>query len=364
MKVCFLKPVMVEPRFHFDWTIELSKYMEVMWICGWMLKPINTFESYVKPNHQVLSIGKGSAGKKIKGLWQEIVYVTKVIGMLRKQDFDLVLVFSHRFAFIYPFFLPKAKLVLVPYTTTVCKNGIKRRFWDVWNWLVSRPYRIVLVATEKMIDMMRLTQKKCYVVRWGMNPLSSEMKHFAKIDLLYIGTLSNRRIHETITGLKQFLNSNPGAVESYSIIGSGSEKEVQMLLDAIDQSELDDLVTYYGYLHDNDIRSFFDRCNVGVAYVPITEYYNDVIVTKAIEYLISGMAVIATETNENRKMLKSEAGVLIQDSPESFAEGMASLFHKLGSFQSELIKDLSKEWTMEYNAREVLVPILKEIAGK
>ena len=41
--------------------------------------------------------------------------------------------------------------------------------------------------------------------------------------------------------------------------------------------------------------------------------------TKAVEYLLAGMPIIATRTSFATEILKAEAGVLCDDTPEDFA---------------------------------------------
>jgi len=364
MKLLIVKPIMTEPRFNFDRTIELSKYMDVMWICGWMTNPMYEFKYYEKPKHKIIVYGQSKLKRRFQALFQELQFVVRVIALLNSEKPDLILVHSHRLAFLYPVLCPKQKYVLQMFTTAVCPSIIKRKFWDVWEWFVSRPYKTVFVGTAKMIDLFKLSHKHCYITRWGMHPISKRNKGFEELNLLYIGVLTGRNIHDTVTGLKLFLDRYPHVVVKYSIIGAGKDEYVDMIRREIDKYSLGAIVTLHGYLSDEDIRPFFDSCNVGVSYVPITPYYTDVIVTKSVEYLISGLAVLATNTNENRKMISGSNGVLIDDTPAGFAQGLSDIYERLNTFDSSIIVQGSKEWLLDLNVREVIVPMLQEIIAK
>lgn len=362
MKLLVVKPIMTEPRFHFDRTIELSKYIEVIWLCGWMQKKDYHFEDYEESKHRILVLGKGLMGKKFRALINELKFVIKATRQIMSIEAEVVLIHSHRLAFLYPLLLLKQNYVLQLFTTAVNKSRMKRIFWDGCEKLVMLPYKKFFVATPEMIDLFGLKEDNCYVTRWGMRPISVVKKRFSSMSLLYIGVLSGRDIHETIAGLRIFLEKHQGLTVTYSIIGSGKPEYVEELKRAIKDNALEGIVAYHGYLPDNEIVPYFDRCNVGVSYVPITPYYNDVIVTKTAEYMLSGLATIATNTNKNRMMISDVNGVLVSDNPESFAEGLEKIYRRLESYDSKAIVESAREWDLEYNIKNEIVPLLKQIA--
>lgn len=362
MKLSIVKTFMTEPRYHFDRTLELAKYMEVQWFCGWMLHSHYTFEDYEDTTHKIRVLGKGPVRGKLKGLWIEFKFVLQVIKGLKQTKSDVVMVHSSRLAFLYPILAPGHNYVLMLFTTSVSPSKLRNFFWDSWEQLVMLPYKQYIIGTPEMREMFGIKHKKCYESFWGMKPLTLKNKTFSTLKLLYIGTLSGRRVHETIEGLKLFMDKHPEAEVSYSIIGRGKEEDVQLLNRAITVHQLGGVVTYYGYLPDSEIVAFFEECNVGVSYVPITPYYTDVIVTKTVEYLLSGLAVIATNTNKNRDDINDANGVLIEDSPTSFARGLEKIFSKLRCYDSEVIRKSAKRWNLEDNVRDNLAPMFKEIA--
>ena len=200
MKLLVVKPIMTEPRFHFDRTIELSKYIEVIWLCGWMQKKDYHFEDYEESKHRILVLGKGLMGKKFRALINELKFVIKATRQIMSIEAEVVLIHSHRLAFLYPLLLLKQNYVLQLFTTAVNKSRMKRIFWDGCEKLVMLPYKKFFVATPEMIDLFGLKEDNCYVTRWGMRPISVVKKRFSSMSLLYIGVLSGRDIHETIAG--------------------------------------------------------------------------------------------------------------------------------------------------------------------
>lgn len=362
MKLSIVKTFMTEPRYHFDRTLELAKYMEVQWFCGWMLHSHYTFEDYEDTTHKIRVLGKGPVRGKLKGLWIEFKFVLQVIKGLKQTKSDVVMVHSSRLAFLYPILAPGHNYVLMLFTTSVSPSKLRNFFWDSWEQLVMLPYKQYIIGTPEMQDLFGLQHKKCYVRRWGMKPLTQKNKSFSTLKLMYIGVLSGRRVHETIEGLKLFMDIHPEVEVSYSIIGRGKDEYVKLITQAIKEYNLEEVVAYHGYLPDSEIGAFFEECNVGVSYVPITPYYTDVIVTKTVEYLLSGLAVIATNTNKNRDDINDTNGVLIEDSPASFAQGLEKIYNRLGSYDSDVIRKSAKRWNLEDNVRDNLAPMFKEIA--
>lgn len=364
MKLIIVKPIMTEPRFHFDRTLELSKYIDIVWICGWMLYDHYSFDNYQAKNHQIIALEKGRMRGKFKGLYDEYKFIKKAVNQIKNEDPDIVLIHSSRLAFFYPILAPKFNYILQLFTTSVSTSKLKNWFWDSWERLVMLPYKRYFVGTSEMIELFKINKKKkTYVTRWGMKSLSSLPKVFTSIKLLYIGVLGpSRRIEDTLRGLRLFLNRNPDMIISYDVIGRAKPEEMQEFKNAIMEYKLENIVTYHGYLPDEDIVKFFDECNVGVSYVPITPYYTDVIVTKTAEYMLSGLATIATNTNKNREMISEINGVLINDTAESFAQGLEEIHRKLSTFDSQKIRKSAKEWDLAYNIEHDIIPLLKKIA--
>jgi len=89
--------------------------------------------------------------------------------------------------------------------------------------------------------------------------------------------------------------------------------------------------------------------NVGVSYVPITPYFDVQPPTKTFEYLLAGMPVIATRTKENEKVINEYNGVLIDDTPEDFRNGLALLYERISAnkFTSSRIIESSESYTWE-----------------
>ena len=366
-KIIFVKPVMTQPRYHFDRTIELSKYFDIEWIIGWKLNENDIYpESQI--NHKIMFLGKGKPRKKFKGLFDQFLFTFKAANIIRKMNADLIIIHSNRINLLYPILCKKEKnkLVMMTFTPAVDPSKLRRLFWDCYERIGFSVYKRFLIATEAMVEAFGLQKKKTYIVRWGMSKISIIPKIFGRIRMLYLGTLSARDIHKTIYGLKEYLYTDPEIeVERYDIIGTGHKEYIDLIKKAIKETELSNIVYLHGYLNDQEIIPYFDRANIGVAYLPNLEYFSNNISTKLYEYLLSGIPVIAVAKTENKKIINDQNGVLIEDNEHSFAQGLHLMAQRFSSYSSEEIMKTVEKESISYRIRNEMVPafnrIIKEI---
>ncbi len=357
-RILIIKPILVHPRYHLTRTLELAKYFDVNW---YIYSDDNSvdLEQYSSTHHQIISLNKEMPvkGKKVKNLLILFNFYKSVSFFLRKKKYDLIIVHNNKLCFILPLFSPKSKLVLSMGTSAVTKSKIINIIIDIQYKFNTFFFKRIIVGSPWMINKFNLFNKEVITTRWGTNPLSKEEKSFNDLRLLYIGTLTNRRIHETIEGLALFLKvNNYNKPITYDIIGRGSKDDEKLLLETTKKYNLESIVKIHGFLPNGDLEKYFSLCNIGVAYIPITEYYTDVVATKLDEYIVSGLVSIATGTNENKKVITQNNGIIIEDNPESFAEGLQIIALNLNAYSSEIIFEESKTKTLSFAVENEIVP--------
>lgn len=200
------------------------------------------------------------------------------------------------------------------------------------------------------------------VIPIGATTISNKERNFERMDLLYVGTLQNRNIDKTILGFAQFHAQYSGAINmSYTVVGNGYGNEEEALKQLVGEKGLEGVVTIAGYIAQNKLAPYFDSANVGVSFIPMTDYYDVQPPTKTFEYLLSGMPVLATNTSENRCLVDDANGVLIDDTPEGFYQGLRELFARRQQFNSEEIRAGAQIHTWEYITRRKLMPWLNAV---
>lgn len=224
----------------------------------------------------------------------------------------------------------------------------------------STHFDFTTIITEELREKIGLDNKKSAILPLGSDKISKSNKDFFQLNLLYVGSLDGRNIHQTIEGLSIFLKRNPEIAHiAYHIVGDG--KQLPELKKMVSKKELTNVVTLHGRIPHFELQPFFDKCNIGVSYIPMTEYYEFQPPTKTFEYILSGMVCIATNTYENRLLINEENGILCDDNPESFAIAIEKIMERKDLYDSDKIRKTLQRYTWENIVNFNLKPILNAI---
>ena len=317
--------------YHIDY-IQYCKYLkeefEITYIC-WDYNRKKIEESGIKV-HYVLRNGNI--------INRNTRFIKSVLSLLNQQKFSLVFIHFFRGASILPFLnLQRQNMHLDIRTGCVSPNAIQRLIYNSiirFESMFFRSHSIISIGLRNKLGI----NKNAYILPLGANPTYVNRQIKYKLHLLYIGTLSSRRIEDTIEGMRLFLNKQPKADIFYTIVGDGWQNEKQKLQNRTNKLGLNKHIQLTGYIPHNELMRYYRRTNVGISYIPITPYYEFQPVTKTFEYLMSGMPVIATNTYENNLVLNQNNGILIKDTPESFACGIEEIYQNIGSFNEDIIR--------------------------
>ena len=249
-------------------------------------------------------------------------------------------------------------------TGSVSSSRVRRVIEDRILRVEARHFRNVTVISESLAERLGFLQSRVHILPLGADLVSTTEKSFREMRLLYVGTLEDRRIEDTIVGLRQYLDG-PGEhpISAYTIVGSGPSREEGRLRALIQTCGLQSLVCLAGRVPHEKLGPYLDSHNIGVSYIPITEYFDCQPPTKTFEYLLSGMAVIATATRENKRLVNDTRGVLVCDSSTEFAKGLHDMERRLAGFSSDRIRDGVREFTWQAIIEKNLVPFLDGLGG-
>ena len=289
---------------------------------------------------------------------------------IKKEKPDLVWVFlsagglMNSFLFVYKMFWPKKKFFLQTSTPSVNKSKVKRDLQDFMLSVNLRLFRYVGVVGVESLNVRKFRLKKSQIcdIKIGMPDYGYKDRLFDEINLVYIGTLNTRNIWQAVDGFSLFVGRNQNIPCSLHIIGGGGQNEINRLEQSIKQSNYPDKITYHGQLSVEEVVSVFNICNVGLAYVPINNYFQNSS-TKTAEFALCGMPIIATANNVRSKMVTDEIGVLCQDNPKSFAEALEVMWYNLqqNKYSSKQIRAKFESCSISYSMSNYYIPILKDI---
>lgn len=200
------------------------------------------------------------------------------------------------------------------------------------------------------------------VLPLGSDVISSINKTFTDaIRLIYVGTFTNRQIERTIEGVVVFHTEHPEVPINYRIIGYGTNDEECLFRKIIEKNDATDYIEVVGKVSHEKLKPYFDKSNVGMSFVPITDYYNDQPPTKTYEYCLSGIYCIATATTINKSIINSHNGVLIDDTVQAVKNGMEHFWTNREKFSSTEIRKSLQECTWKNIVVNQFSPILKSL---
>lgn len=224
----------------------------------------------------------------------------------------------------YKRLFPWKRMILDIRTLDVSPEESARRKNDCSLRKCVQLYDFVSYITEGVREKAGIPHEKSALLPLGAEPMAFTDKSFEKLKLLYVGTLTGRSLEKTVLGLSIAMKSTKMDVE-YDIVGDGRGNELEILESTIRECGLEDTVRLHGYVRHDCLVPFLEKSNVGVSFVPLTDYYDFQPPTKTFEYALSGMYVIATATAANREIITEENGYLVNDTPESFAEALTRI---------------------------------------
>ncbi|MEE0978445.1 MAG: glycosyltransferase family 4 protein [Muribaculaceae bacterium] len=256
--------------------------------------------------------------------------------------------------------LPWKRMNLDIRTLSVSQNKETRDKLDAQIVATCRKYDSVSIISRGLIEKTGL--KQAHLLPLGSNIISDAPKSYiGTVRLLYVGTLRGRNIDQTIAGFKQFVASHPDVDIHYDIIGTGSEQENNAITEMAADPLIKDKITYHGFVRHTELSPFFQKANVGVAYVPVTEYYEFQPPTKVYEYALSGLYTIATDTFSNKELITEQNGVVVKDTPEGFCHGIEKFVAMRHSLSEKAIRKSLADFTWNNVVEQFLRPILSSL---
>lgn len=258
---------------------------------------------------------------------------------------------------IFPF----KKMLLDVRTLSVSENNDIRKKQDQEIFKACSMYDYVTVISEGVRNKLNLQSQKIDILPLGADVISKKHKDYSSIKLLYVGTLHGRNIDQTIEGVALFINEHPSQKITYDIVGDGLGNELQICKDLVRERHLETIVKFHGHVSHEELSPFFDKCNIGVSYIPITDYYNYQPPTKTYEYIFSGLYTIATATEANKEIINSSNGIIIKDTAQEFSQAILTIFINKDNIDERAIRNSLLKYSWKNIINNILKPILDSI---
>jgi len=326
----------------------LNKHYNITYICFYQnLKKIedDTKVIYLK-----------STGSSILNTFKMIISAKK---LTYNNNYQVVYILYFMLCSFLKFF-SKTDFILDIRTGSINPKRIKREKFNAILRFESKFFKKISIISESLMKNLKLNPNKCTIIPLGSDILSSQNKTYTNFHLLYIGTLSNRNIYQTVNGLSKFIEEHQDKkIEiTYDIFGDGLKKDVARLEQSIKNSKLGNIIKYHGRKNHCEIQDYFDKCNIGVSYIPMTKYFDCQPPTKTFEYVNSGMVCLATATSENRVLINKENGLLFKDNENSFKEVLTKFYNNREGYKTAKIINTLSDYTWENIVNNKLIPFI------
>lgn len=278
-----------------------------------------------------------------------------------QRGYDLVFVTNKIGVSIIKMLNPNANFILDIRTLSVSANRIVRFINDLFLGFETLFFKQISVISEGVARKLRL--KNYHLLPLGGECFTLESKSFEKLSFLYVGTLENRNMIDCVKGFHLYLNSfeSYDSAPVFTIIGDAPGNELEEIREYVHAHSLDKNIIPVGAVPHNQLAPYFEDANIGITYVPLYSYYEHQPSTKTFEYLNSGMAVIATNTYENRKIINDKTGVLVSDTAESFLNGIYEAYSKRNIFDSDYLKEACAQFTWERVVKDKFIALMNEL---
>jgi len=292
-------------------------------------------------------------------------FIWTSISMSKKISPDFLMVVYFNFSFILSLFCKSKETILDIRTGSLDKNSFKRNLGNRIIKFQSFFFTKRIILSESLLNELRISSKNTLIMPLGSEIYFSGKHDYKNLNLLYVGSLDGRKITDTIEGIALLLKDLPNykSMISYKIIGFGSNLAEKEIKDLINKNKLNSIIKFEGLKNYNELPLYFSSCNVGVAYVPITDYYQFQPLTKVFEYCLSGQFIIGTDTYENRKFITSENGLICKDNPKSFSEALMIYFQINQRLNSTSIRKTLIDYNWKTLVEKKLRPFFEKNSG-
>ncbi len=196
--------------------------------------------------------------------------------------------------------------------------------------------------------------KELKINRYHVVPLGGEpMVHKCEIEnslnelnFLYVGIFDGRNIDVVIHSFIKFYKEYSQRINTkLTIVGYSNNPNIALELKELININSEVAIKYVGRVPNKELKKFFADSNVGISYIPITPWFDIQPPTKTYEYIINGLVCIATNTSENRKVINSNNGIIINDDIESVYAGMCNIFNNRSSYRRHQVITESEKYS-------------------
>ena len=312
-----------------------------------------------RPRKEVPGVHFINLNANAKSLANRISLFRSVKALIKNDNFSFILLNYFPLCSFLRLIIPFSLTVEIR-SSYVFQKILLRKIYNTFMTIEIRLFKNVTTISSGIAKYLHMPQKTVIIPLGGVSQPERQTSNNS-IKMLYVGTFMNRNIENTIYAFARFSETFNKKIDiSYSIIGFGPEEDRLKIHHAIESTKMNNHVSFLGEIRYPELVQFLNRSNVGISYIPLTEYYDMQPPTKTFEYLLHGMIVIGTHTSEHKKVINHSNGILTGDSIDELFTGMVKLYQSLSDYSSTEIQKSSQKYTWKNIINNTFIPFMDE----
>lgn len=283
-----------------------------------------------------------------------ILFILAAIWQIYKNN-GVTIIEYFKYCSVLRLLCPFKKLIVDVRTLSVAPDTKSRDGADTRLFKDCKKFKNIAVISEGVREKIGLFEAE--ILPLGSDVVSAGSKEYDDMHILYIGTFNNRNIDTMIRGLAIFYSRHKNISMTIDIVGDGKPGQLDEYKKLAYSLGLDPVIKFHGFLPLTSVKPFFDRCNVGMSFIPMTPYFDHQPPTKTFEYILSGLYCVATATTENGKLINESNGVIIDDTEMGVVEGLETYMERRHLLSDKTIREslLDCQWERIVNDRLVTI---------
>lgn len=304
----------------------------------------------------------------------KLLLIRKIIKNRRP---DIVHVFFRRFSFLYPMIMKLTNIASSPQwildiRSPLINSGLKRLIGKLVGSLEQIGFdHIISPVNETIRNVIPILWKSNSLVSIGYKEdlinktdINCEKPNGSKLKSVYIGSLDEQRKIDKLIEAFAEIQKKKRSYQEVILDIYGKGRAIQNLKRLIKKHKLQNIVRIRGFIEQERLYKKLINYDIGLAYVP-NEIYESSPALKTIEFLASGLVVVASNTKGNNIYIEHNVnGFLVKNDPESIASQILELFEykpkkikKIRNNGINSVKDSSWRSIVEYH----LLPVYKNL---
>lgn len=178
---------------------------------------------------------------------------------------------------------------------------------------------------------------------------------------VYVGHLHPSRNLETLIEAVSLAVETVPSLECL-IVGDGDGRSA--LERVASEHGVSDVVNFVGSVPHDEVPRLLAAADIGLAYVTNKPQYRHQPPIKTVEYLASGLPVVATDTEGNKQFVDEHTGVLREDTATAYADGITKLARDHTDYSTDELRDAVSRYDYKYTVEHDLLPIYERIVSE